>query len=78
MTLRDQEYFHAAPDRGFPGLRGRYEKKYGLAYEILSDSNDRLLALCDKLGLAWYSDFEKFFDFIKFLPSSSGEQLSFF
>ena len=84
VTLRegDREYFYAALDRGFPGLRQKYTEKYGLSYELLSDSNDRLLALCenlcDSLGLAWYSGFEKFFDFIKFLPSSSGGQLSFF
>ena len=84
VTLRegDREYFHATLDRDFPGLKQKYTEKYGLSYELLSDSNGSLLALCEnlcgRLGLTWYSGFEKFFDFIKFLPSSSGEQLSFF
>ena len=84
VTLRDGdlEYFYAALDRHFPGLKAKYIEKYGLAYELLSDSNEELLRLCGeecgRLGIEWYSDFGKFFDFIKALPASSGEQMSFF
>ena len=84
VTLRDgdREYFYAALDRNFPGLKAKYIEKYGLAYELLSDSNEELLRLCGeecgRLGIEWYSDFGKFFDFIKALPASAGEQLSFF
>lgn len=84
VTLRDgdREYFYAALDRHFPGLKAKYIEKYGLAYELLSDSNEELLRLCGeecgRLGIEWYSDFGKFFDFIKALPASAGEQISFF
>ena len=84
VTLRegDREYFYAALDRHFPGMKAGYIEKYRLVYEILSDSNDSLLRLCEsecaRLGLDWYSDFNRYFDFINKLPSCDGEQLSFF
>lgn len=47
VTLRegDREYYYAALDRHFPGLRERYHKKYGYAYEIPSDRNDELMGI---------------------------------
>ena len=84
VTLRDgdREYFYAALDANFPGLRERYEKTYGLAYEVMSPENDRLIRLfddeCKRLGLDGYTDFGKFFDFIAKMPGDAGEQLSFF
>ena len=84
VTLRDgaREYFYAALDRHFPGVKAKYIEKYGIAYELMSDSNERLLRLCEeecaRLGLDWYIDFGKFFGFISKLPSCEGEQLSFF
>ena len=46
VTLRegDREYFYAALDRHFPGLKKRYAA-YGNAYEVPSPSADRLMAL---------------------------------
>lgn len=46
MTLRDgnREYYYAALDRHFPGLRERYCDTYGNAYEILSPNSGRLMA----------------------------------
>lgn len=58
MTLRegDREYFYAALDRHFPGLKQRYADAYGLRYEIASPNADALHALftaeCARLGLS--------------------------
>ncbi len=45
LTLRegDREYFFAALDRHFPGLKAKYIERYGLAYELPSPRN---AALC--------------------------------
>lgn len=47
VTLRegDREYFYTALDRHFPGLREKYERKYGLRYELLSEQNEALTKL---------------------------------
>ena len=57
VTLRegDREYFYAALDKHFPGMRGRYHRKYGYAYELASDRNAELMAFfkdtCRKNGI---------------------------
>lgn len=57
LTLRegDREYFYAALDRHFPGLKEEYIKKYGNRYEVTSDNSDRLMKLfyeeCSKHGI---------------------------
>ena len=45
LTLRDgdREYYYAALDRHFPGLKQRYIRTYGNAYELTSPNNDRLM-----------------------------------
>ena len=45
LTLRDgdREYYYAALDRHFPGLKQRYIKTYGNAYELQSPNNDLLM-----------------------------------
>ena len=45
LTLRDgdREYYYAALDRHFPGLKQRYIRTYGNAYELPSPDNDRLM-----------------------------------
>ena len=47
VTLRegDREYFYAALDRHFPGLKERYIRTYGGAYEVSSPDRDRLMNL---------------------------------
>jgi len=47
MTLRegDREYFYLMLDRHFPGLRDKYEKKYGNSYIISSDNSRELTAI---------------------------------
>ncbi|MBQ7840533.1 MAG: radical SAM protein [Lachnospiraceae bacterium] len=50
VTLRegDREYFYAALDRHFPGLREKYHRKYGYAYEIQSDNHRELMGIFHK------------------------------
>ena len=45
LTLREgnREYFFAALDRHFPGMKQRYLERYGLSYELPSPNN---AALC--------------------------------
>ncbi len=53
VTLRegDREYFYRALDRHFPGMRERYHRKYGYAYEVPSDRDRELMALLrDRCG----------------------------
>lgn len=57
LTLRDgnREYFYAKLDEHFPGLKQKYQRKYGLSYEIISDNNDKLMNIiqseCKKHGI---------------------------
>lgn len=57
VTLRegDREYFYAALDKHFPGMRAKYHQKYGYAYEIPSDNSRELMKLfrdtCKKHGI---------------------------
>lgn len=58
MTLREgnREYFYAALDRYFPGLKERYAAAFGLDYVIPSPNAEALDAVftseCDRLGIA--------------------------
>ena len=47
VTLRrgDREYFYAALDRHFPGLKDRYIRRYGDAYEVTSDNSAALMRI---------------------------------
>lgn len=57
LTLRagDREYYYQKLDELFPGLRRKYEQRYGLAYELKSDRQQlleaRFVALCQQYGL---------------------------
>ena len=57
LTLRDgdREYYYAALDRHFPGLRERYVRAYGDAYEVPSPNSGPLMRLfrdtCQKHGM---------------------------
>lgn len=59
LTLRegDREYYYAALDRHFPGLKKKYAQRYGNAYEVPSPNADRLMRLfqdtCRKNGLLY-------------------------
>ena len=81
MTLREgsREYFYQALDRHFPGMRERYHRKYGYAYEIPSDNNRRLMRIvhdrCRECGIV--SDMDRVFAYLKEFPENKGyEQLT--
>lgn len=81
VTLRDgdREYFYDALDRHFPGLKQKYVKTFGNAYEIASPDNDRLMTVfhetCERYGII--SDTEECFDYLHEFPKGY-EQLSLF
>jgi DNA repair photolyase len=51
LTLRDgdREYYYDALDKHFPGLKERYIKQYGNAYEIPSPNSGELLKVFHKI-----------------------------
>lgn len=81
MTLREgnREYYYAALDRHFPGLKERYIRRYGKAYELKSPNSERLEALfrgfCRERGLLYEP--EACFAFLREFPEPC-EQLSLF
>lgn len=81
LTLRegDREYFYAALDEHFPGLKQRYIKKYGNAYELRSPNGKELMALfnetCHKNQIL--STPEACFSYIAEFPEKY-QQMSFF
>lgn len=77
VTLRagDREYFYAALDRHFPGLRRRYESAYGDAYEVLSPNHPSLMRLfhreCEKHGVL--HDAQSVFAWMREFPEDTGQ-----
>jgi len=61
LTLRDgnREYFYAKMDRHFPGLKERYIRTYGNAYDIPSPNSARLARIfhetCEAYGI-WHNN----------------------
>ncbi len=51
LTLRegDREYYYAALDKHFPGIKERYIKRYGNAYELPSPNAKELMALLQSI-----------------------------
>lgn len=83
VTLRDgdREYFYAALDRHFPGLRGKYHNKYGYRYEVTSDHHPELMRLlyatCKENHIE--CDIDRVFSWLHEFPENKGyEQLSLF
>ena len=72
LTLRqgNREYFYAALDRHFPGLRQRYVREYGNRYALSSPNGARLMALfrdfCQSHGMLWKP--EDCFEFLNHFP----------
>jgi DNA repair photolyase len=81
LTLRDgnREYFYAQLDRHFPGLKERYIRTYGNAYDIPSPRDKELLKLfhetCEAHGI-WH-DNDTIFRYMSRLEEKT-DQLSFF
>lgn len=83
LTLRDgdREYFYAALDRHFPGLKEEYQKTYGNAYEIISPQAKQLNRIfhetSKKMGII--SNINEVFRYIDTYPGDEGyEQLTLF
>ena len=81
LTLRDgdREYYYAALDRHFPGLKQRYIQTYGNAYELPSPRSRELWQLfcetCEKYGI-WH-DNERIFSYMMTFEEKE-KQLSLF
>ena len=81
VTLRegDREYFYEALDKHFPGLKQRYQRKYGNAYEVTSERNDELMKTfvdrCKGNGIVY--DVNECFAFLHELPEKY-EQMKLF
>ena len=80
LTIRegDREYYYAALDRHFPGLKERYIRTYGGAYELPSPNTGRLMKLfrtyCREHGIMDRE--EDCFAYMSHLPDRF-EQMSF-
>lgn len=80
-TIRDgdREYFYAALDRHFPGMKQRYIRRYGSSYECNSDNHAALMRIfhaeCEKQGVL--HDAGQIFEYLHEFPQDGG-QLSFF
>ena len=81
LTLREgnREYYYAALDRHFPGLRQRYEREYGNAYELPSPRTGELMRLfhstCERYGIL--HDNDEIFAYLRELPEPY-EQMTLF
>lgn len=47
MREGDREYFYHALDKYFPGMKNKYIRTYGNAYDCHGPNNERLLDLWD-------------------------------
>lgn len=69
LTLRpgNREYFYAQLERHFPGVKQRYQKKYGNLYNIDSDRNALLMQIfhetCARYGIE--SDPRQVFEYLR-------------
>ena len=83
MTLRegDREYYYAALDKHFPGLKQKYISKYGNSYSLTSDNNGELMKIlrseCKNHGIL-YKPAEVFEYLNTFEDSFEGEQITLF
>ena len=82
LTLREgnREYFYQKLDTHFPGLKERYIRTYGNAYELPSPRERELLPLfhqlCERYGI-WHSN-DRVFRYLNTLEEAKPTQLSFF
>lgn len=83
VTLRqgDREYFYAALDRHFPGVKQRYVRRFGNAYECPSEHQEQLFRVFDEIcqshGLLHTP--EEIFAYLRAFPEKdTSRQLSIF
>lgn len=80
MTLRngDREYFYAALDKHFPGIKQRYIRTFGERYEIPSPNGEKLWAVfineCERYGIEFRQ--ERIFQYMSEFPEP--QQLTLF
>lgn len=81
VTLRDgdREYFYKALDKHFPGIKNKYIRTYGNAYDIPSPNNEKLLEIfkevCVKNGMMY--QVKECFQYLHEFPQKY-EQMSLF
>ena len=81
LTLRsgDREYYYAALDRHFPGMKQRYISSYGNSYQLPSPNSGELMKLfaktCDEHGML--CKWEDCFRYLQEFPEKY-EQMDFF
>lgn len=81
LTLREgsREYFYAALDRHFPGLKEQYIRRYGNAYELPSPNEKELMRLmrsiCGQYGMMCEPD--EVFAYLEAMPEQY-EQMTLF
>ncbi len=83
VTLRDgdRQYFYQKLDRHFPGLKERYRKTFGNAYEVVSPNHVSLMEIVEKTCREnnIVCDSNKLFAYMhQFEDKQEGEQLSLF
>lgn len=80
VTLRDgdREYFYAALDRYFPGMKQKYIRRYGNSYICTSDNTEELMRIfnseCEAHGVM--NDVDQIFRYMSEFPDQTGTQLS--
>ena len=81
LTLRDgdREYYYAAMDKHFPGLKERYQRTYGYAYQLPSPNSKELMQYFYETCKAHniMCDVQECFSYLQEYPVKY-EQLSFF
>lgn len=81
-TIRDgdREYFYAALDRHFPGMKEKYIRTFGNAYECSSENHPVLMRIfhaeCEKHGVMHRVD--EIFNYLHEFPCKEPEQLNLF
>jgi DNA repair photolyase len=69
LTLRegDREYFYQKLDEHFPGMKQKYQRKYGNSYQVISDNNNALMkefyAICQQHNIVYGP--EKLFTYMR-------------
>lgn len=83
VTLRDgdRQFFYKKLDQHFPGMKERYIKEYGEAYELPVPHEKELMNLvkreCSEAGIEWRTD--RLFEYLRrFEDKLEGEQLTLF
>lgn len=82
LTLREgsREYFYAQLDKLFPGMKERYIRTYGDAYQLTSPNHPELMELfyqrCHENGIE--CDNEKIFTYLRTMEEKDNGQISMF